>query len=120
MIPLLNAVIRWALAHRPAVIVAWIGIAIAGLVSFFRLPMDAFPDTTPVQVQVNATAAALAPLEVERQVTFPIEQALSGLPGLEELRSVSKFGFSQVTLAFVDGSDLWRARQTVAERLSTV
>ncbi len=116
----LNAIIRWSLDHRLVVIAGWIGIAIAGVLSFLRLPMDAFPDTTPVQVQVNATAPALAPLEVERQVTFPIEQALSGLPGLEEVRSVSKFGFSQVTLVFEEGSDLWRARQTVSERLGTV
>ena len=120
MIGLLNATIRWSLEHRPAVVAAWVGIAIAGVLSFLRLPMDAFPDTTPVQVQVNATAPALAPLEVERQITFPIEQALSGLPDLEEVRSLSKFGFAQVTLVFEEGADLWRARQTVAERLSTV
>ena len=120
MMPLLHAIIRWSLEHRLAVVAGWVAIAIAGVISFLRLPMDAFPDTTPVQVQVNATAPALAPLEVERQVTFPIEAALSGLPGLEEVRSISKFGFSQVTLVFEEGSDLWRARQTVAERLSAV
>ncbi len=120
MMPLLNAIIRWSLEHRAAVVVGWVAVAIAGVISFLRLPMDAFPDTTPVQVQVNATAPALAPLEVERQVTIPIEAALSGLPDLEEVRSISKFGFSQVTLVFEEGSDLWRARQTVAERLSSV
>ncbi len=120
MMPFLNAVIGWSLAHRLAVVALWVGIAVLGVVSFLHLPMDAFPDTTPVQVQVNATAPALAPVEIERQVTFPIEQALSGLPGLEEVRSVSKFGFSQVTLVFEEGSDLWRARQFVAERLAGV
>ncbi len=120
MMSFLNAVIGWSLGHRLAVLALWAGIAVVGAVSFLRLPMDAFPDTTPVQVQVNATAPALAPVEIERQVTFPIEQALSGLPGLEEVRSVSKFGFSQVTLVFQDGSDLWRARQVVAERLAGV
>lgn len=120
MMPLLNAIIGWSLQHRGAVVASWVVIAIVGLLSLLKLPMDAFPDTTPVQVQVNATAPALSPLEVERQVTFPIEQALSGLPGLDEVRSVSRFGFSQVTLVFQDGSDLWRARQTVAERLGAV
>lgn len=120
MMRALNAIIGWSLEHRLVVLVGWLAIALAGVISFLRLPMDAFPDTTPVQVQVNATAPALAPLEVERQVTFPIEQALSGLPGLEEVRSTSKFGFSQVTLVFEEGSDLWRARQTVAERIGTV
>ena len=117
---LLQLIIGWSLTHRLVVGGAWILITVLGVLSFLALPMDAFPDTTPVQVQVNAIAPALAPLEIERQVTFPIEQALSGLPGLEELRSISKFGFAQVTLVFADGSDLWRARQTVAERLGTV
>ena len=120
MMHLLNAVLRWSLEHRPAVLVAWAGIALAGVFSFVHLPMDAFPDTTPVQVQVNAVAPALSPLEVERQITAPVEQALSGLPDLEEVRSVSKFGFAQLTLVFEEGSDLWRARQVVAERLATV
>ena len=116
----LNAIIGWSLRHRSVVVVGWLALAFVGAISFLRLPMDAFPDTTPVQVQVNATAPALAPLQVERQVTAPIEQALSGLPGLVDVRSISKFGFSQVTLVFAEGSDLWRARQTVAERLATV
>ena len=120
MLPLLKAVLGWSLSHRLAVIVGWLAIAIAGAVSFSILPMDAFPDTTPVQVQVNATAPALAPLEIERQVTTPVEQALFGLPDLAEVRSISKFGFSQVTLVFEEGADLWLARQTVAERLGGV
>ncbi len=120
MTRLLNAVIRASLEHRGAVLVAWLAVALVGVLSLQRLPMDAFPDTTPVQVQVNAAAPALSPLEVERQITAPVEAALSGLPDLEEVRSVSKFGFSQVTLAFAEGADLWRARQTVAERLGGV
>lgn len=120
MTRLLNAVIRVSLENRLVVAAVWAAVSLLGVISASRLPMDAFPDTTPVQVQVNTTAAALSPLEVERQLTFPVEQALSGLPGLEEVRSLSKFGFSQVTLVFEDGADLWRARQTVAERLSAV
>ena len=84
------------------------------------LDIDAFPDTTPVQVQINTVAPALAPEEVEQQITFPIEQALSGLPGLEQLRSVSKFGLSQVVVTFEDGTDIYFARQLVNERLGTV
>jgi len=117
---ILDSIIRWSLRHRLVVIGAWLAIAAAGVVSFAHLPLDAFPDTTPVQVQVNTTAPALSPEEVERQITWPVEQALSGLPALEEVRSISKFGLSQVTLVFEDGSDIWRARQVVSERLGTV
>ncbi len=117
---LFDAVIRWSLRHRAVVLVAWLLLAVAGAISWSRLPLDAFPDTTPVQVQVNTTAPALTPEEVERQITWPVEQVLSGLPALAEVRSISKFGLSQVTLVFEDGSDIWRARQVVAERLGTV
>jgi cobalt-zinc-cadmium resistance protein CzcA len=97
------------------VLVAWGGIVVAGLVAFARLPLDAFPDTTPVQVQINTVAPALAPLEIERQITFPIEQALSGLPHLHEVRSLSKFGLSQVTVLFADGTDIYFARQVAMD-----
>ena len=115
-----DAIIRWSLRHRAVVVVAWLLLAVAGAISWSQLPLDAFPDTTPVQVQVNTTAPALTPEEVERQITWPVEQVLSGLPALAEVRSISKFGLSQVTLVFEDGSDIWRARQVVAERLGTV
>jgi hypothetical protein len=97
-----------------------LAIAIAGVLAFVRLPIDAFPDTTPVQVQVNTVAPALSPLEIERQITAPVEQALSGLPGLKEVRSLSRFGLSQVTLIFEDGTDIYLARQVVSERLQAV
>src|ERR687895_438332 len=84
------------------------------------LDIDAFPDTTPVQVQVNTVAPALGPEEVETQITFPIEQALGGLPRLQSLRSVSKFGLGQVTVTFRDGTDVYFARQLVAERLTAL
>lgn len=114
---MLSHVINWSLRHRLVVVLAWIGIAIAGAVSFRRLPMDAFPDTTPVQVQINTGAPALSPVEVERQITTRVEQAIAGLPGLAEVRSVSRFGFSQVTVLFEDGTDIYLARQVVGERL---
>lgn len=117
---MLTKIIDWSLRHRWAVLVAWAAIAAAGILSFRALPMDAFPDTTPVQIQVNTVAPSLAPLEVERQITIPVEQALAGLPRIDELRSISKFGLSQITLQFEDGTDLWFARQQVSERLARV
>ncbi len=115
-----DRIIRWSLEHRALVVLVWLGVAVAGVVSFARLPLDAFPDTTPVQVQINTTAPALTPEEVERQITWPVEQVLSGLPHLAEVRSISKFGLSQVTLIFEDSTDVWLARQVVSERLGTV
>lgn len=115
---MLTALIDLCLRHRPIVLLATAVLIVVGLASFQRLPFDAFPDTTPVQVQVNTTAPALSPLEVERQITFPIEQSISGLPGLTEVRSISKFGFSQVTAIFDDETDIYLARQVVSERLA--
>jgi cobalt-zinc-cadmium resistance protein CzcA len=117
---MLTRIIDWSLEHRGAVLLLTVALIVSGLLAFRALPLDAFPDTTPVQVQVNAVAPALTPVEVERQLTIPIEQALAGLPRLEEMRSISKFGLSQVTLQFSDGTDLWFARQQVAERLGRV
>ena len=91
-----------------------------GVWSALRLPIDAQPDITNVQVQVNTAVPALAPEEIEQLVTFPLENELAGIPGMTELRSQSKFGLSQVTLVFKDGTDLYRARQLVAERLQNV
>ena len=117
---MLTRLIDWSLGHRWVVLAGTAALVVSGAVSFAALPLDAFPDTTPTQVQVNTVAPALTPVEVERQLTIPIEQALAGLPHLAELRSISKFGLSQVTLQFGDGVDLWFARQQVAERLSRV
>jgi cobalt-zinc-cadmium resistance protein CzcA len=117
---MLTALIDLCLRHRPIVLVATAVLIVVGLWSFQRLPFDAFPDTTPVQVQVNTKAPALSPLEVERQITFPIEQSISGLPGLTQVRSISKFGFSQVTAIFDDATDIHLARQVVSERVVAV
>ncbi len=117
---MLSWIIDASLRHRFAVIAAVFGGVVVGLISLQYLDIDAFPDTTPVQVQVNTTAPSLLPEEVERQITFPIEQAISGLPGLDQLRSVSKFGFSQVTVVFDDETDIYFARQLINERLSVV
>ena len=117
---MLNWIIDFSLRHRLLVIVGVLGLAAVGGVSVRYLDIDAFPDTTPVQVQINTVAASLGPEEVEQRITFPIEQAIGGLPGLEGMRSVSKFGFSQVVVTFKDGTDIYFARQLVNERLSTV
>lgn len=114
---MLNWIIETSLRHRLAVVLGTVALAVAGAWAVRRLDIDAFPDTTPVQVQVNTVAPALGPEEVEQQITFPVEQALSGLPKLKTLRSVSKFGFSQVVLVFEDGTDVYFARQVVNERL---
>jgi cobalt-zinc-cadmium resistance protein CzcA len=116
----LNWVIDFSLRHRFLVILGALAFAVLGGVSLGYLDIDAFPDTTPVQVQINTVAPALGPAEVESQITFPIEQAIGGLPRLEQLRSVSKFGLSQVVVTFADGTDIYFARQLVNERLGTV
>ena len=117
---MLNRLIDTSLRHKAVVLVLTAILAAIGAVSLGQLPFDAFPDTTPVQVQVNTVGASLSPLEVERQITFPIEQVIGGLVGLDQVRSLSKFGFSQVTAMFEDGTDVYLARQVVMERLQTV
>lgn len=117
---MLNWIIDFSLRHRFLVIFLALAGAVAGAVSMQHLDIDAFPDTTPVQVQINTVAPALGPEEIETQITSPIEQSLSGLPRLEQLRSVSKFGLSQVVVTFEDGTDIYFARQLVNERLGTV
>jgi heavy metal efflux system protein len=117
---MLTKLIDWCLAHRLFVILASLALMVLGSLSFRQLDIDAFPDTTPIQVTINTAAPSLSPVEIERQATFPIEQAISGLPKLNEVRSVSRFGFSQVTAVFDDGTDIWLARQVVSERMQEV
>lgn len=117
---MLTRILDWSLRNRFIVILGWGALVVAGILSALRLPIDAFPDTTPVQVQINATASALSPREIERQIARPVEWAISGLPHLHEVRSVSKFGFAQVTVTFDDGTDIYLARQVVMERLQSV
>jgi cobalt-zinc-cadmium resistance protein CzcA len=114
---MLNTLIDFSLKNRFVVLLVTGLLVVVGVQAALKLPLDAFPDTTPVQVQVNTVAPELTPEEVERLITFPVEYALGGLKGLEELRSVSKFGFSQVVVLFADGTDIYFARQQINERL---
>jgi cobalt-zinc-cadmium resistance protein CzcA len=115
---MINAIIRFSVSHRLIVMLLVIILIGAGWYSLRRLPIDAVPDVTNVQVQVLTAAPSLAPLEIERQITFPVEVAMSGLPNIQENRSVSKFGLSAVTIVFNDSVDTYFARQLVLERLS--
>jgi cobalt-zinc-cadmium resistance protein CzcA len=109
-----------SLEHRLVVIVLGLLLVAAGWTAFRQLPVDAFPDVTNIQVTVISQAPTMSPLEVEQLVTYPIEQACAGLPHSTELRSLSKFGLSMVTVVFEDGTDLYFARQLVMERIWTV
>ena len=102
---MLNALIDFSLKNRFVVILLSCILVALGVRAAGELPLDAFPDTTPVQVQINTVAPELAPEEIERQITFPVEQAVGGLKGLEEVRSLSKFGLSQVVAIFEDGTN---------------
>ena len=93
-------------------------VAAVGVRSARELPIDAVPDITNVQVQVLTNAPSLGPIDVERTITFPVESSMSGLPGVEQIRSVSRFGLSAVTVVFEEGTDLLRARQLISERLT--
>jgi cobalt-zinc-cadmium resistance protein CzcA len=114
---LLSGVINWSLSNRAVVIAVFILLALSGCYAATRIPVDAVPDLVNVQVQVVTDAGTLPPLEVERYVTYPVELAVSGLPDVEEVRSVSKLGISLVTIVFAEGTDIYLARQLVAERL---
>ena len=115
-----DAIVSWSLRNRLLVLVLSGLLIAAGLLALARLPIDAFPDTTPVQVQVNTNAPSLSPVEIEQQITFPVEQAIGGLPGLVEVRSISKFGLSQVVAIFEDSVDVYFARQLIGERLQAI
>ena len=117
---MLNRILEFAVKQRLFVIIATLALIAIGIWSVTKLPIDAVPDITNIQVQVNTSVPALAPEEIEKLVTFPIENEMAGIPGLTELRSISKFGLSQVTLVFKEGTDIYRSRQLVSERLQTV
>jgi len=117
---MLERIILFSIRQRWMVLAVVLGLAALGVSSFQRLPIDAVPDITNVQVQINFEAPGYSPIEVEQRITFPIETAISGLPGLDYTRSISRYGLSQVTVVFNDGTDIYFARQLVSERLQTV
>lgn len=117
---MLDRIIHLSIRHRWIVLALVLLSAIVGVWSFQRLPIDATPDITNVQVQINSEAKGYSPLEAEQRLTYPIETAIAGVPGLEYTRSISRYGLSQVTVVFKDGTDIYFARQLINERLQSV
>jgi cobalt-zinc-cadmium resistance protein CzcA len=114
---MLDNIVARSIEHRWLVLLAAFALAAFGAYNYLRLPIDAVPDITNVQVQINTEAPGYSPLEAEQRITFAIETAMAGLPRLEYTRSVSRYGLSQVTVVFADGTDIYFARQRVSERL---
>src|SRR6185369_10508292 len=114
---MLERILKFSIHHRFLVVMLAVAVAGVGVWSLKRLPIDAVPDITNNQVQINTLFAALSPVEIEKQITFPVETALAGIPGLQSTRSLSRNGFSQVTAIFDDNVDIYFARQQVNERL---
>ena len=117
---MLEKVLQFSIRHRWFILLASLAIALLGAYNYKNLPIDAVPDITNVQVQINTEAPGYSPLETEQRITYLVETALGGLPGMDYTRSVSRYGLSQVTVVFKDGTDLFFARQLVAERLQEV
>src|SRR5205823_5103716 len=115
---MIERILAFSVRRRWLVVLATLAVAISGAWSLTMLPIDAVPDVTNVQVQINAIAPAFSPIEIEKQVTFPIETALTGMPGLESTRSFSRNGFAQITTVFTDKTDIFFARQQVTERIN--
>ena len=114
---MLDSIIQFSIRQRWMVLLIVLGIAALGVYNYQRLPIDAVPDITNVQVQINAEAPGYSPLEAEQRITYIVETAMGGLPNLEHTRSLSRYGLSQVTVVFKDGTDIYFGRQLIAERL---
>jgi len=117
---MIDALLRFSIARRWVVLFLVAALAVFGVWNYQRLPIDAVPDITNVQVQINTQAPGYSPLEVEQRITYPVETAIAGLPRLEYTRSLSRYGLSQVTVVFEDGTDIYFARNLVNERLQQV
>jgi heavy metal efflux system protein len=114
---MIEGIIQFSIRYRWLVLLATLGVAGLGVYNFERLPIDAVPDITNVQVQINTAAPGLSAPEIEQRITFPVETAMAGIPRLVSVRSLSYYGLSQVTVLFEDGTDIYLARQLIAERL---
>jgi cobalt-zinc-cadmium resistance protein CzcA len=110
--------IRFSIEQAWLVLMAVFGLAALGIISYQKLPIDAVPDITNVQVQINTVAPGYSPLESEQRITYPLETIMAGLPKLEQTRSISRYGLSQVTVVFKEGTDIYFARQLVNERIN--
>ena len=117
---MIEPIIDFAISRRWVVVTIGAIAAALGAYALTKLPIDAVPDITNKQVQINTTAPALSPVEIEKQITFPIETALAGAPGLESTRSLSRNGFSQITAVFSERTDIYFARQQIGERLTEI
>ena len=117
---MLGQIVSFAIDKRGLILLATALVVILGVYNYERLPIDAVPDITNVQVQINTEAPGYSPIEVEQQVTFPLENAMAGLPRLDYTRSLSRYGLSQITVIFEDGTDIYLARQLISERLNSV
>ncbi len=114
---MLERILKFSIHHRWVVLMATLAIAVLGMYNYQKVPIDAVPDITNVQVQINTESPGYSPFEVEQRITFPIETSMAGLPGLMETRSLSRYGLSQVTVIFQDGTDIYFARQLINERI---
>jgi len=117
---MLSKAIQFSIRHRWLVILATLAVAALGAYNFNRLPIDAVPDITNVQVQINTSAPGYSPFETEQRITYPVETAMAGIPFLDRTRSISRYALSQVTVSFDEGTDIYWARQQIAERLSQI
>src|SRR5215216_4067225 len=117
---MLERILHFSINQRWVVICATVAMSVFGLYNYTQLPIDAVPDITNVQVQINTEASGYSPLEAEQRVTYLVETAMAGLPRLEETRSISRYGLSQVTVVFEDGTDIYWARQLINERIQEV
>jgi cobalt-zinc-cadmium resistance protein CzcA len=117
---MIDSILAFSIKQRWLVVLVVLGLAAFGAYNFTRLPIDAVPDITNVQVQVNTSAPGYSPLEIEQRITFPVETAMGGLPKLSYTRSLSRYGLSQITVVFEDGTDIYFARQLVNERIQQV